>query len=151
MKKLKLENKNGLNIREHMTATNCKDAIAEFDLEVCGKPRSVVIRVITETKRYEKMTGDLIKYIADYYKCSTDWDDLGKHISPKTVPIMLWIDCENKKAGITKWTTNKVHMTGMTNYLLKLAGFPEMCKPYEAKNEKQKRRVKDLSTSTTTA
>lgn len=151
MKKLKLQNKNGLNMREHMTATNCKDAMAEFDIEVCGKPRRAVIRIITETKREDKMTGELIKYIADTYGCDTDWEVLGKLYDVKTVPIILWINAETGKAGLTRWTTNKVHMTGMTNYMLKLAGFPEMCKPHEVKNEKQKRRVKDLSTSPATA
>jgi len=132
MRKLKLENKLG-NMREHMLATNCKDAQCEFDAEVCGKPRKVVIRIITETKRYDKMSNELIQYIADYYKCDRNWDVLGKHINKNTIPIILWIDSEGGKwghCGLTKWTSNKQHHVGMQNYLLKLAGYPEKCKPY---------------------
>lgn len=150
MRKLKLENKQG-NLREQMTVLNCKEAHCEFEIEVCGKPRLAVIRIIKHTKDCEKMTSNLIQYIADFYNCDTDWEVLGKLYDVKTVPIILWIDDESGKAGLTRWTTNKVHMTGMTNYLLKLAGYPERCKPHEVKNEKQKRRVKDLSTSTASA
>lgn len=156
MRKFKLENKQGLNMREYMLATNCKDAIAEFDIEVCGKPRKAVIRIVgydpkRPTYYRDKLNRELIKYIADYYNCDTDWEVLGKLYDVKTVPIILWYDCGSGEAGLTKWTTNKVHMAGMTNYMLKLAGYPEQCKPYKAKNEKQKRRVKDLSTSPATA
>jgi len=129
MRKLKLENKQG-NMREHMLATNCKYAQCEFDAEVCGKQRRVVIRIIMETKRRDKMMTELIKYIADFYKCDTDWEVLGKLYDTKTVPIILWIDDEKEEVGLTKWTNNKVHFVGMTNYLLKLAGYPEKCKPY---------------------